>query len=88
MVAEHLSISRDALKKWEEHFVEHGTIGLLLELSYIEIDPRLERLTVLIKSCRPHESASLALKLADALEIPGASLELISSNKGLQIAPA
>ena len=77
MVAEHLSTSRDTLKKWEKHFVEHGTIGLLPELSYVEVDPRLERLTVLIKSCRPHESASLALKLADAFEIPGASLELI-----------
>jgi hypothetical protein len=31
----------------------------------------------LIKSCRPHENASLALKLADALEISGASLEII-----------
>ena len=77
MVAEHLSISRDTLKKWEQHFVDHGTIGLLPELSYVDVDPRLEKLTVLIKSCRPHESASLALKLADALEISGASLELI-----------
>ncbi|HEB29796.1 MAG TPA: hypothetical protein ENI15_02835 [Spirochaetes bacterium] len=65
------------MKKWEEHFVEHGTIGLLPELSYVEVDTRLERLTVLIKTCRTHESASLVLKLADALEIPGASLELI-----------
>lgn len=77
MVVEHLNISRDTMKKWEEHFVEHGTIGLLPELSYVEVDTRLERLTVLIKTCRTHESASLVLKLADALEIPGASLELI-----------
>ena len=77
MVAEHLNISRDTLKTWEEHFTDHGTIGLLSELSYVEVDPRLEKLTVLIKSSRLHESASLALRLADALEIPGASLELI-----------
>ena len=77
MVAEHLSISRDTLKTWEEHFTDHGTIALLPELSYVEVDPRLEKLTVLIKSSRLHESASLALRLADALEIPGASLELI-----------
>lgn len=77
MVAKYLSISRNTLKKWETHFVNHGTIGLLPELSYVDVDSRLEKLTILIKSCRPHENASLALKLADALEIPGASLEII-----------
>ncbi len=53
MLAEHLGISRDTLKKWEQHFVDHGTISLLPELSYVAVDPRLEKLTVLIKSCRP-----------------------------------
>lgn len=77
MVADDLGISRDTLKRWEQQFVDHGTIGLLPELSYVDVDIRLEKLTILIKSCRPHESASLALKLADALEIPGATLELI-----------
>lgn len=77
MMAKHLRISRDTLKKWEAHFVNYGTIGLLPELPYVDVDSRLEKLTILIKSCRPHESASLALKLADALEIPGASLEII-----------
>ena len=77
MVTKHLNISRDTLKKWETHFVNHGTIGLLPELSYVDVDPRLEKLTILIKSCRSHENANLALKLADALEIPGASLEII-----------
>ena len=32
---------------------------------------------VLIKSARPHEGANLALRLAEALDIPGASSELI-----------
>ena len=77
MVAEHLTICRATLKKWQEHFVDHGTVGLLPELSYVDVDPWLEKLTILIKACRPHESASLALRLAAALEIPGASLELI-----------
>jgi hypothetical protein len=43
----------------------------------VKVDPKLEKLVVLIKASRPHESASLALRLAQALEIPGASLELI-----------
>ena len=76
-LAERLRISRAILKEWEAHFVQHGTVGLLPELSLIDVDPRLEQLTILIKSCRPHESAGLALRLAAALEIPGASLELI-----------
>jgi hypothetical protein len=45
--------------------------GLLPELSYVQIEPNLERLIILIKSCRPHERSSFALQLADALEIPG-----------------
>ena len=77
MLAERLRISRDTLKEWEKHFVDHGTVGLLPEPSYVAVDPRVEKLTILIKSCRPHESASLALRLSTALEIPGASLELI-----------
>ena len=76
-MAEQLHIGRDTLKKWEEHFVDYGTLGLLPELSCVAVDPRLEQLTVLIKSCRPHEHASLAVKLADALGIPGATVELI-----------
>jgi hypothetical protein len=32
---------------------------------------------ILIKSCRPHERSNFALRLAEVLEIPGASLDLI-----------
>jgi hypothetical protein len=49
----------------------------LPQLSYVKVDPKLEKQVVLIKASRPHESASLALRLAQALEIPGASLEPI-----------
>ncbi len=76
-VAQSLRINKDTLKKWEDRFLNYGATGLLVKISYVRVDAQLEHLVVLIKSCRPHESASLALRLAEALEIPGASLELI-----------
>ena len=76
-IAQSLRIGKDRLKKWKDSFLCYGAIGLLPRLSYVDVDPQLEKLVVLIKSCRRHESASLALRLAEALEIPGASLELI-----------
>jgi hypothetical protein len=76
-VAESFSTARSTLKEWETRFVRHGAMGLLPKLSYVHVDPQLEKLVILIKSSRPHESASYALRLAKALNIPGASLELI-----------
>jgi transcriptional regulator with XRE-family HTH domain len=76
-VAEELGLSRDRMRDLEGRFEQYGTIGLLPEVAHVDVDPNLERLVVLIKSARPHENASHALQLADALEIPGASLELI-----------
>jgi len=76
-VANDLCIGRDHLRLLESRFNKHGTIGLLPEVGKIDVDPRLERLAVLVKSARPHEHASLTLRLADALEIPGASLNTI-----------
>ena len=72
-----LRISKNTLKNWEDNFVAHGALGLLAQLSFIKVAPQLEKLIILIKSARRHEAASLALKLSDALAIPGASLELI-----------
>ena len=77
VVAQSLNIGRDKLKLWESCFADYGTLGLLPQLSFVEVDPKLERLVVLVKDSRPHESASLALRLPQALDIPGASLELI-----------
>ena len=71
------NISKQTLKKWENSFVEYGAVGLLPDLSFIDIDPRLEQLILLIKSSRPHERASHALRLAEALQIPGSDLSLI-----------
>ena len=76
-VVQSLRISKATLKRWEDNFLCHGAIGLLPKLSYVRVDAQLEKLVILIKSCRSHESASLALRLAEALEIPGASLALI-----------
>ncbi|MDA3787446.1 MAG: hypothetical protein PF503_02970, partial [Desulfobacula sp.] len=75
-VADCHSISRQTLKQWETSFVNYGAVGLLPELSFVDIDPRLEQLITLIKSSRPHERASHALRIAEALQIPGADLEL------------
>jgi hypothetical protein len=72
-----LRISKNTLKTWDDNFVAHGALGLLTQLSFVKVAPQLEKLIILIKSSRRHEGASLALKLSDALEIPGASLELI-----------
>ncbi|MEA1991361.1 MAG: transposase [Thermodesulfobacteriota bacterium] len=76
-VAQSLRISKKTLKGWQNSFLLYGAIGLLPKLSYVRVDTQMEKLVILIKSCRPHESASLALRLAEALEIPGPSLELI-----------
>jgi hypothetical protein len=76
-IAQSFHITKATLKRWEDRFVYHGVIGLLPQLSYVRADTQLEKLVILIKSCRPHESASLALRLAKALAISGASLELI-----------
>ncbi len=76
-IAKLLNISRETFTKWEESFVNCGTVGLLPSLSQIQIEPQLEKLIILIKSSRPHERANYTLKLAKALEIQGASLNLI-----------
>jgi transcriptional regulator with XRE-family HTH domain len=76
-VAESANISRQTLKEWEFGFTEYGTLGLLPELSFVDVDPQLEKLIILIKFARPHERANYAPRLANALEIPGADLELV-----------
>jgi hypothetical protein len=76
-VANAFNISRQTLKGWEISFTEYGALGLLPELSFVDVDPQLEKLIILIKSARPHERANYALRLANALEIPGADLELV-----------
>ncbi len=76
-VAEEHEVSRDTVKSRQQDFVSYGAIGLLAEISYIPVDSLLERLVVLIKTVRRHEHSNYALRLAEALEIPGASLDII-----------
>jgi len=76
-IAESLNVGRKSLKLWEKDFVRYGAVGLLPKLSELTVDTKLEKLVVLIKSCRPHECASFALRMADGLEIPNASLDRI-----------
>lgn len=76
-IASSMNISRNTLKMWDQLFVNYGTVGLLPEVGHIPVNPSLERLSVLIKVSRPHERANHTLRLAEALEIPGASLDLI-----------
>jgi len=76
-VADGHRVSRQKLNEWEQSFMDYGAVGFLPELSFVPIDPRLEQLIVLIKRCRPHERASHALRLAEALELPGGNLEKI-----------
>ena len=76
-VAQSLRMPRDKLKELEQRFVKYGTLGLLPELSQVQVDAQLERLVVLIKWARPHENASLALRLANALGLPGAGSSVV-----------
>ncbi len=76
-VAESSNMSRQTLNKCEGAFSEHGALGLLPELSFIDVDPKLEQLVILIKSARPHERANYVLRLSNALELPEADLELV-----------
>ncbi len=76
-VAETNAINRQKLKDWETGFTNYGTVGLLPELSFVDVDPQLERLVILVKTSRPHERANYTLRLAKALKFEGADLETI-----------
>ncbi len=76
-MAEEHAVSRDTVKSRQQDFVRYGTIGLLADIASIHVDNLLERLVVLIKTVREHEHSNYALRLAEALQIPGASLDII-----------
>ena len=76
-VASALGISRNTLHDWEERFCQYGAIGLLSQPSSVEVDPRLERLVVITREARPHVNSRYIITLANGLQIPGATLELI-----------
>ena len=63
-VAETNAINRQKLKDWETGFTNYGTVGLLPELSFVDVDPQLERLVILVKTSRPHERANSELLIS------------------------
>jgi transposase len=76
-VARKFEVSRSCLNEWEQSFAKYGTYGLLSRLSFVDADPRLERLVLLVKSAYVHAKSSAILTLSQALNIPGANIELI-----------
>ena len=68
--AELCNVGRQTITEWEKAFVDYGALGLLADISFVQIDSRLERLAVLVKEARPHERANCVLRLAEALGIP------------------
>jgi transposase len=76
-VAHSAGVSRSVLREWENKFICYGAIGLLSEVTYVKVDPRLESLTRVVRAARPHANSSYIVQLAAALQIPGATLELV-----------
>ena len=76
-VATSLGIGRTTLGQWEESFVTQGALGLLSEVPHVEVDPLLERLVVVVRSARAHANSASIVTLAEALKLPGPSLERV-----------
>jgi len=76
-VAASTGIGRATFQKWETAFVNYGAIGLLRQPSSVEVHPRLEKLVVLVRSAYPHAGTSSIVTLARALNIQGATIEII-----------
>ncbi len=76
-VASDLHMSRTTYKELESAFVEQGTIGLLWAPGFVEVDPLLERLVVLVNNARPHTNSGHILTLANAMQIPDAGIDTI-----------
>ena len=76
-LAEKYAVRRDTVKQWQQDFIRYGALGLLPEILCTPVDSRLERLAVLIKTVHSHEHSSYALRLSEALNIPGAHLDII-----------
>ncbi len=76
-LVENYNLCKKTLLRYETNFANYGAIGLFPDLSFVQTESKLEELVILIKQARIHENSSLALRLADALEIKGASLDVI-----------
>jgi hypothetical protein len=76
-VSAQLGIGRDTIRGWEDAFVRHGAIGFLRMPAVVEVDPRLERLVLLVRQARPKTGSAHISTLAQALGIPGADMDVI-----------
>lgn len=70
-------VGRHTIKDLDALFAKSGAIALLSDIELLPVDLRLERLAILIKEARPHENSSFVLTLANALAIPGATLDIV-----------
>jgi hypothetical protein len=76
-VAAEFGLGRDTLRGWEDAFLRHGAIGFLRIPGLVEVDPRLERLVLLVRQARPKTGSAHISTLAQALGIPGADMDVI-----------
>ena len=76
-VSAQLGVGRDTIRGWEDAFVRHGAIGFLRMPAVVEVDPRLERLVLLVRQARPKTGSAPISTLAQALGIPGADMDVI-----------
>ena len=63
-VAAEFGIGRDTLRGWEDAFLRHGAIGFLRIPGLVEVDPRLERLVLLVRQARPKTGSAHISTLA------------------------
>jgi hypothetical protein len=76
-VSEEIGTGRDAIRGWENAFLRYGALGFLRMPGLVEVDPRLERLVLLIRQARPKTGSAHISTLAQGLGIRGANIELI-----------
>jgi len=76
-VTNKLGMSRTTFKELESAFVKQGAIGLLSQHGFVEVDPLLERLVILINEARPHTNCGHIQTLANALQLPNVSIDVI-----------
>jgi len=72
-----IGAGRDTIRGWENTFLRYGAIGFLQMPGFVEVDPRLERLVLLVRQARPKTGSAHIATLAQALGIPGAGIEVI-----------
>ncbi len=76
-VANQCHVSRQTFKEWESNFVNYGTVGLLPELSFIDVDPDKD-----VDGFHPMNFGKMALDMSTFIPAtPFGILELIERYK-------